>query len=295
MTISVQEASVQLHKQIDDLQTQVSELRAVLDPTETDTIATGEVTAQRRMTGCLREIEHVLWVDDNPENNAYETASLRDRGIAVTQARTTQEGLAAFERQQFDAVVTDMGRHERDGFKASAGLELTRAIRAVDVEIPIYVYSLPEKILRLKAEMIEAGVTAATSSAVAMLEFLTGSGAEFARRLEHEVERVLRLAGAEFVTPPGGSGAPDFVVDYQGQRIAVEIKSWHRWPGNARLVAAAGPLKLARQEYGAQELILVAPELTVSQVGALDALADIQILDLASFRTRFPAAQPTSD
>ncbi|WP_406438709.1 response regulator [Streptomyces sp. NBC_00631] len=89
-----------------------------------------------------RVVHRILWVDDTPANNAYQTAQLQAMGMEVVQAESTDEGLRALRRAAppFDVVITDMGRAEADGFDPDAGLKLIRKIRETDAMTPVFVY-----------------------------------------------------------------------------------------------------------------------------------------------------------
>ncbi|MFI6244639.1 PleD family two-component system response regulator [Streptomyces sp. NPDC051016] len=102
-----------------------------------------QVTAQAEPAGSAqRVLRRILWVDDAPSNNAYQAAQLQAMGVEVVQAESTDEGLKALRRAQrpFDAVISDMGRAEADGFNPDAGLALIRKIRETDATTPVFVY-----------------------------------------------------------------------------------------------------------------------------------------------------------
>ncbi len=48
---------------------------------------------------------HVLWVDDRPENNVYERQAFKAVGFKFSLALSTDEALAALEQRTFDAVI----------------------------------------------------------------------------------------------------------------------------------------------------------------------------------------------
>lgn len=61
---------------------------------------------------------HVLWVDDRPENNVYERQAFEAVGLKFSLALSTDDALAALERKKYAAVISDMGRREgpREGY-----------------------------------------------------------------------------------------------------------------------------------------------------------------------------------
>ncbi|MGW2614628.1 response regulator [Streptomyces sp. NPDC001500] len=87
-------------------------------------------------------LRRILWVDDNPANNAYQTGQMQAMGVEVVQAESTDEGLRALRRSPlpFDAVISDMGRTEDGGFDPDAGLTLIRRIREAGDTVPVFVY-----------------------------------------------------------------------------------------------------------------------------------------------------------
>ncbi len=118
------------------------------------------------------DISSILWVDDNPINNAFLIDSLKYQGVQVTNALSTQEGLEHFNRGSFDCIITDLSRKE-GGLIANkqAGFELIRAIREQNQEIPIYIYTAKvDESLRQKAR--GAGATGLTSSPSELLQML---------------------------------------------------------------------------------------------------------------------------
>lgn len=68
----------------------------------------------------------ILWIDDNPDNNAAEAAVLRHLGATVAQARTNEEARRHLRRDRFDLVLSDLAR----GADSEAGLAFLREIRS---------------------------------------------------------------------------------------------------------------------------------------------------------------------
>jgi DNA-binding NtrC family response regulator len=62
----------------------------------------------------------VLWVDDNPENNANEVQLLQSFGVVVDQVTSTADALQGLSREKYDAVVSDVAR----GDDNEAGLRM---------------------------------------------------------------------------------------------------------------------------------------------------------------------------
>lgn len=87
----------------------------------------------------LPEQKRVLWVDDNPAGNHYETAVLAKLQIEVVTALSTRQALQCIESdvEGFDLVITDW---ERDGEAAEAGLRLLAELRKKQFSLPVIFY-----------------------------------------------------------------------------------------------------------------------------------------------------------
>lgn len=87
--------------------------------------------------GSTTTFARVLWVDDEPDNNLYETIALEKLGKFVTKATSTEAALDYLDRMDFTILITDLGRHgDRD-----AGLHLIHQLRANGQRLPIVVYT----------------------------------------------------------------------------------------------------------------------------------------------------------
>ena len=119
------------------------------------------------------DISAILWVDDHPTNNAFMIDSLKYQDVQVTTATSTEEGLEQFKRGSFDCVITDMKRVERNNIpNGQAGFQLTSAIREIDKDVPIYIYTAKcDDKMRRRAK--EVGATGITSSPSELLKFIS--------------------------------------------------------------------------------------------------------------------------
>jgi CheY-like chemotaxis protein len=160
--INVQQASDQLARQVDDVRQEVSELKARL------AAANGQ-PASSPADG-VHELKRVLWVDDRPENNAYEMAALHRRGVNVVSAHSNAEAGRELDRQRdWDAVITDMGR-EAD---SDAGLETIKLVRARGLgDLPVIVYTSAASLARTRDKALACGASGATSSGSELLDIL---------------------------------------------------------------------------------------------------------------------------
>ena len=173
--ISVQHASDQLGAGLEDVREQVTVL--------SERIAAMENGSAPERLAALREApEHVgertlLWVDDHPENNAYEIAALQRKGVRVTQAASTAEAGAALSAQgEFSAIVSDMGRVEDGAFHPDAGVELIELVRSQGAASPVLVYTSAPTLARSRERALAAGAAEATASATQLLHLLAQHG-----------------------------------------------------------------------------------------------------------------------
>lgn len=176
MEISVQQASENLTERLEDLREQVSALKAQVDAAGPP--ASGEEqTAVSPISEGLPGLSAVIWVDDYPENNAFEVDTLRRKGVRVFQARTTLEAMRLLDsRPDTSAIITDMGRTENGYSKDTAGIELISQVRESQPQLPVLVYASAPAVGRTRALALEAGATFVTSSATELLEELGRAG-----------------------------------------------------------------------------------------------------------------------
>jgi CheY-like chemotaxis protein len=168
LSVDVQAASDGLQKQISDLQNQVAQLKG----SAATATQSGRQAADRWQATLAPSEVSVLWVDDHPENNAYEIAALRNKEVPIATATSTAEGLQKLHNGHFSVVISDMGRNEGGTYRAEAGLELTEAIRQFNPDISLYVYTTQIQVERYEENLRHAGVTDITSSSVRLLTLL---------------------------------------------------------------------------------------------------------------------------
>lgn len=111
---------------------------------------------------------HVLWVDDRPTNNIHERRAFEAVGLRFTLAESTQEALGLLAKQQFAAIVSDMGRREgpREGYV------LLDTIRKQNNKTPLFFYAssnAPEH----KRETAEHRGQGCTNSAQELFQMVT--------------------------------------------------------------------------------------------------------------------------
>ena len=79
----------------------------------------------------------VLWVDDRPDNNIIERHSMAAYNIDFVLAQSTGQALAKLRKQQFDAIISDMGRPP----DSRAGYTLLEAVRGSGDQTPYFIYT----------------------------------------------------------------------------------------------------------------------------------------------------------
>lgn len=86
--------------------------------------------------------KRILWVDDRPTNNRFETAALTKLQIEVVAITSTKEALAriASDSEPFDLVLSDWQRPEPKLEAPSAGIQLLRELRTRHLTMPVVFY-----------------------------------------------------------------------------------------------------------------------------------------------------------
>jgi CheY-like chemotaxis protein len=85
----------------------------------------GSATAKRELAKTSSvQAARILWVDENPAWNITESLMLRDLGLSILQALSTEDAIRYLEEGEFDLLITDLTR----GTDRGAGLDLLRAV-----------------------------------------------------------------------------------------------------------------------------------------------------------------------
>ncbi len=160
--LTMEEVTEQQTQVLSDLTSRVESLRQQVVPIDEQT------------KGIHSPIEHagagslprrsILWVDDNPKNNGFIVQMLRDRGINVDIALTTQEAAPQIGSDRYGAFVSDMGRDEGGEFVPNAGINLLKKVRAKDPQIPFVIYCSARGVRDYGEEALQLGATDVTTS-----------------------------------------------------------------------------------------------------------------------------------
>lgn len=112
----------------------------------------------------------ILWVDDNPSNNALEVEYLKRNRVAVHQVRSTDDALKLLRINDYRLIVSDLGR----GDDRLAGLKMTQAIVEGGFETPVIIYTVrPDEPDRQRAQRQLVSEAGAADLALTPLEVRT--------------------------------------------------------------------------------------------------------------------------
>lgn len=162
--LTMEEASEQTRAIISDLVQKVSELENKIPKTA--------ATIQAEMAASIRRTsQRILWIDDRPKNNSFIVAALEEQGVKIDIALSTNQGLELFSTNQYDAIISDMGRPEGD----HAGIDLTKKVRKLNPVVPIFIYCGSWGARNLRDESLQAGATEITASSSTLLSLISSS------------------------------------------------------------------------------------------------------------------------
>lgn len=121
----------------------------------------------------------VLWVDDLPENNTTEIATLQELGVQVATSTSTADALGRLHSDRFDLVISDWVRHEPDtpAAEGPAGPRLLEAMRSQFLHQPVIFYTgwmSPPQLQENVTRAMKAGATGVTASPRELLRWSIG-------------------------------------------------------------------------------------------------------------------------
>lgn len=108
-----------------------------------------------------------LWVDDESETVVWERAALSEVGIRSVWVASTDDALGLIVENDFDVIVTDMGRPE----SRRAGYDLLDTLRRSGDKTPVLVYSSSKKSEHV-AEVLEHQGQGATNNPFEIIELV---------------------------------------------------------------------------------------------------------------------------
>lgn len=130
------------------------EVQRVLDPGRRAEDFAPPAEPQKELSATTQRIEHldrplnkrILWVDDHPENNAYECSAMESIGVEVIQVTNNRDAYFKLEFFKYDLVITDIGRDA----EPENGLDLLERIKARTPTLPVIVYTSEDTVHSLQ-------------------------------------------------------------------------------------------------------------------------------------------------
>lgn len=110
---------------------------------------------------------HVLWVDDHPAGNRFETQALEALGVRVSFATSTDDAVSQVLWRRVDLVISDMRRPPDE----KAGLTLLKRMAQLRNPVPVIIYTGRRAAIEAP-EAIEHGAIACTNSPNELLDVI---------------------------------------------------------------------------------------------------------------------------
>lgn len=242
-------------------------------------------------TAAPTRTRRVLWVDDQPSNNAYEIAALKDK-VKVALVTSTAEALRRLASDpQFDAIVTDMGRSEAGEFRETAGLTLLRELKERRIDIPVIVYASEAAVKKYGREARELGGVEATANSTTLLELLgVNYGPGFRVRFKRDVEIELERNGYDHESEPSSSPI-DYLARRNGDTLGVDVKSsWGNEVPVPRLTSKFNAIDQAHYDF---PVWIVTPE-PLKLPPEVDPPDGVDLLSLEELRARLRKSAPSA-
>lgn len=83
----------------------------------------------------------ILWVDDHPENNSYESSLFSRLGARINVAKSTREAIQHLDHGKYDLIITDIHRIEDGVENPSAGYTLMAKAEMREPYTPSVIYT----------------------------------------------------------------------------------------------------------------------------------------------------------
>lgn len=162
--LSMEEVTEQQRQLLTDLQAKVARLESQIECLNQASSPSLQTLAELEDD----KLKQVLWVDDQPNNNVFLVSLLRDLGIQVHLAKSSQEALLLFQPHKYERIISDVARPEGD----HAGLDLLKQIRQQDPNVPFIIYTGLWAASHLQDVAISQGATAITASGTSLLRLI---------------------------------------------------------------------------------------------------------------------------
>jgi len=126
------------------------------------------ITARTYLETIRDKSGKVLWVDDKPQNNVNERDAIKALGFKIDVATTTEDAVRLLARDQYAAIISDMGREEGE----SAGYDLLKRIRSRDKKTPFFIYGSSGQLVH-KVMAQERGAQGSTNNPTELIDLVT--------------------------------------------------------------------------------------------------------------------------
>jgi hypothetical protein len=158
--LSVGQVSGQQRNLISDLQAQLIELRKKVGGAPSEKLFEAQPPPPSS--------KFILWVDENPKNNAYFFELLQKRGYQVETVSSTTEALDKAEKKTYRIILSNMRRKEGE----NAGIKLLGSLKDRSVQSPFVVFCSPESVHRYGTEVEDLGghITSSPTDLRALLD-----------------------------------------------------------------------------------------------------------------------------
>jgi len=166
--LSVQEAAENIERALGSLLSAEASKGSPSSTTENLSLGLGA-----RLRAESQTTKRILWVDDKPKTVALEMAWLRDRGVQIDEAPTTEEAIGLFERDKYDLVITDMFRRELGVRSPHAGVDLLEKLRQADPNVNVIAYCAAASARAYGKQFLESGGRAVASDPVDLFNKLS--------------------------------------------------------------------------------------------------------------------------
>jgi CheY-like chemotaxis protein len=113
-------------------------------------------------------VRRILWVDDHPDNNVYETLALETMGQIVTKTTSSYGAFAYLSAQSYGLLITDLGRPTDQ----LDGLDFVRSVRKQYPGLTIVVYTMNAQ--RVLTDALQTGATAVVDTPRDLLASVVG-------------------------------------------------------------------------------------------------------------------------
>lgn len=111
----------------------------------------------------------VLWVDDYPSNNEVIIDLFEEMNIQFDIAITTKQGIEMFINNDYNLIITDMGR----GKERDAGIKLIQKLNLLHCKVPIVVFASTKAVALYRDQALILGASKVTDSVADIINVIS--------------------------------------------------------------------------------------------------------------------------